>query len=622
MSAIDPTPERREDLERRIADARRIADDLSAAMGCAASPLDEALFADGADTADGPDATDTAPPAPPSIPPAGGASAPRTTVKRGRAAPAAAEPDTDTDDTDGTDGDPRPMIILRPELADVADECVAALAGCPDLYQQHPRGLVRVLTAPAPKGDKRAPAEGMPVLEAVDPVLVRGYLSRVARFGSYVDTKRGPKVAVATVPLSTAQHVVAMRSYPAESIRVLRGLTTAPVLRPDGSVVTAPGYDRRTGLLLLWIGEPVEVPDAPTREDARAAYMVLCKPFRDFRFRDTDERRQGIARAGLVAAVLTPLARHAIAGPVPGFMCEADDPGAGKSLAMQVCGAIVLGRPPGARQYTGDDDEMSKRIASVGLSGAPLWMLDNVREHIAGGALESALTAYPTIAARMLGTNSDVEIPWNAVTFMTANGASYSRDMVDRMVHIGLRKRTADETPAGELPPVLSLVLAERRELLAAALTILRAHAVAGRPQGATLPRFEAWSRVVSSAVCWASGGDDPALARPPASANRDALVARAAVLAIATAYRGNPVTCAAMRADCADPRDPALVELRQALADLAGVADLARASGVSLGRKLAALIGRAMSTTDGTTVTLVDAGESGGVRRFRTVSA
>ena len=73
----------------------------------------------------------------------------------------------------------------------------------------------------------------------------------------------------------------------------LRAVISAPTLRGDGSVISEPGFDARTGLLLvtdrLWRG----IPDKPTRRDAAAAIDVLVKPISEFPYvADSDPRRR------------------------------------------------------------------------------------------------------------------------------------------------------------------------------------------------------------------------------------------------------------------------------------------------------------------------------------------
>ena len=65
--------------------------------------------------------------------------------------------------------------------------------------------------------------------------------------------------------------------------RTMKGIITAPTLRPDGSVIREPGYDGATKLLLRGEGFVV-VPDNPSLQQLRTAYCKLWQPFREFPF--------------------------------------------------------------------------------------------------------------------------------------------------------------------------------------------------------------------------------------------------------------------------------------------------------------------------------------------------
>lgn len=68
-------------------------------------------------------------------------------------------------------------------------------------------------------------------------------------------------------------------------------------------------------------------------------------------------------------------------------------------------------------------------------------------------------------------------------------------------------------------PSLLAYVRAQRQRLVVAALTVLRAFFVAGRPAhgGTRMGSFEAWDDLIRSAVIWAGLGD-PASAEDPES--------------------------------------------------------------------------------------------------------
>lgn len=543
---------------------------------------------------------------------------------------AAPAPVTKQDSDARSEGNSLPTIRTGPDLWRVTNEAVAALGRHPEVYQRHGIGLARIIEAVEPPDAtesqrQRLPPAGSMVIEALQSATVAEWLAHKARWVGK-DTHGNPCQVQPQKPVVAA--VVARRVYPAKTVRPLMGVIEAPSLRPDGEVITAPGYDTATGLFLRWHGAPVDVPKTPTHDQAKQAFRNLADLFADFTFQGDDTARQ-VMLSACVAAILTPLARAAIAGPTPAFMWAADAKLAGKSLMASTCGAIVLGRAPSSRQYTADDDEMSKRIAAVAMNGLPIWMLDNVKTRIDGGMLELALTAHDTIAARILGHTEDREMPWRSTVYLTGNGATYSDDMSRRLLHIALLSRARVEgavTASSDVrefkhPDLVRHVLANRPALLRDALIILRGHCVAERPSSKrALPSFEAWSRVVAHAVWWASG-IDPQRARPPESAAGDTDAALRVVLGWESLFQTTRHTLATMRAQLTGPARgvPGADDLIAALTDLADVADLARVSPGSLGRRFEQhVVGRAFPSPDGGTVTIIADGLSHGSKRYR----
>ena len=65
----------------------------------------------------------------------------------------------------------------------------------------------------------------------------------------------------------------------------LKGITTAPLLYPDGTIYSAEGYDQQSG---LWCASvpAVSVPDQVSEEQARAALHLIRSTFRTFPFAD------------------------------------------------------------------------------------------------------------------------------------------------------------------------------------------------------------------------------------------------------------------------------------------------------------------------------------------------
>jgi putative DNA primase/helicase len=346
----------------------------------------------------------------------------------------------------------------------------------------------------------------------------------------------------------------------------LEGVIEAPALRLDGSILNEPGYDTASGLLYLPSIEFPPVPESPTKGDAIAAAQSLLDPLGDFPFvGDSD-------RAAAIAAALTLVGRNAIAGPVPCFAVRAPTPGTGKTLLVDVAAIIATGRVASRMTVPRDDDEGRKRILSIGIEGAPIVLLDNVEGALGSPSLAAALTGTE-FADRLLGVSKIVRVPIRTVWFATGNGLTFKGDLGRRVVPIDLDPKV--EHPEDRLgfryPDLLPHVRSERPRLLVAALTILRAFDLAGRP-GHGKPKvgtFEEWDDLVRGAVMWL-GLNDPVAGRERVREEGDADLdlIRAVYVAWHAAFEDVAKTVAEAIAAAAS-EDELKRELRSALAAL-----------------------------------------------------
>ena len=289
---------------------------------------------------------------------------------------------------------------------------------------------------------------------------------------------------------------------------VLTGIVECPTLRRDGSLLTASGYDPESGLYVDYHGDPICVPDAPTQADALAALAVLKEPFTEFPFAEGDVDL-AVALSGLLTAVVRRSLRTA-----PLFAFDAPVMGAGKGLIVNTIATVATGRAAPAISQGKDEAEDEKRLGALLLQGVPLLNIDNIERDLQGDLLCSALTET-TIAIRILGKSEVPNMPSNVAMFATGNNLRARGDMVRRMLVCRI-------DPACERPDARSFkrnlnewVPANRARLLSAALTLLRAYIVAGKPKQDIRPygSFEEWSGLVRSSLVWL-GMPDPNLTR------------------------------------------------------------------------------------------------------------
>jgi hypothetical protein len=342
-------------------------------------------------------------------------------------------------------------------------------------------------------------ADGIRIAKMAKPV-VRNVLTRAAQFRT-VDGRNGKEKEVGP-PKDLVDYVYTCRRW--ENVEGLDGVVDYPVLRPDGSILSQEGYDRATRLYVGASG-PVELPDdEPTQDDARQAAEALCDLVADFPFEDP------VHCAAWVAGVLTIFARPAINGPVPMVLVDANRRGSGKTKLADAAALLATGRPAPMRIWPSNDEERAKSLLGIALAGSRLVVYDNVSGTFGRSALEMAITTGE-IHQRILKESRDVKAILRPAWWATGNNVEPTPDMSTRCLHVRLRTplERPEERKGFRFDPFEGHVLERRPALVRAALTILRAHVVAGRPRFEGGGRFGAWDRVVRDAVMFA-GLPDP----------------------------------------------------------------------------------------------------------------
>jgi len=357
---------------------------------------------------------------------------------------------------------------------------------------------------------------------------VSDFLSRNVEFVVWEPIKPGkgdaggePTFEAKTIPVPRwlPERLVGMQTW--RFLRQLAGIAHGPFLRPDGTIGgRTPGYDDASEMLVIGDADWPEIPDAPTDAEVRQAVNTLLNVVREFPF---------VGPAGKsvwLSAVLSAIARPAIAGPVPLHVVDASTRGSGKSKLAKVASLIAEGVEPAMESLTTDDREMDKRLLAVLAEGSRVVVFDNVTGPVGGASLDRFLTST-VYGGRLLGTNTTLKLVNLTVPLVTTNNASVTADTARRC--IALRLTPDDDLPEErtfEVPDLEDHVRARRRELLTAGLVILRSHAAKGFPIHAeafnqaddgtvtTVPvrpkgSFEAWSRVVRHAIIGA-GLPDP----------------------------------------------------------------------------------------------------------------
>ena len=278
-------------------------------------------------------------------------------------------------------------------------------------------------------------------------------------------------------------------------------------------MLDVPGYDAKTGLYF----DPgratfPKVKDRPTKADALAALEVLKRPLADFPFADEDGV-EGLSRSVALAGMLTSVCRRVL--PIaPAFGVDAHLAESGKTELAQVTAIMMTGRRTAVRPLPHDEYQRSAALAAALEAGDPMILYDNVVDPVEGAALCAVITDEVFKCRRLGGNGAQDQViaPTNSVVYFTGNKLKIAGDMADsRVLLTNLRPDRPLSQRSFAHWPLVDYVKSIRTELVAAALTILRAHAIADDKVPGPYFRFAEWRRIVADALVWL-GEPDPVL--------------------------------------------------------------------------------------------------------------
>jgi hypothetical protein len=333
---------------------------------------------------------------------------------------------------------------------------------------------------------------------------VAGILYLLSKHARWVRHDGKDGLVTTSPPPVVAQILRDRRTHP--SVRELDAVTGTPVLLADGTILQARGYSEAARLYL----EPtvqVDVPEFPARDDARRAVALLADVVSDFRFASSADL------SSWLAAVLSPLVKSATGNaPAPLVCVSASSPGAGKTLATEVASLIVTGRSAEVRPYAPRGEESwLKALTAFVRSGAQMNVFDNVNGPFGDPALDRLLTCS-SWSDRVLGASEAPPVPVVGTWLATGNNIEPVGDTVRRVLlcRLDVREDRPQERTGFRRPLLAEYALEHRAGLLGAALTVLRAYHVAGRPDVGLAPwgSFGAWSALVRGALVWAGCAD------------------------------------------------------------------------------------------------------------------
>lgn len=382
------------------------------------------------------------------------------------------------------------VVRSRPELditneADAVDGLLDIMAGgqLPDLYKRS--------TGPCWVHEDD---QGNPLIKQMATDNLRAYLAEhVTTFQVVTDPlTMAPKEVRDLVMPKTCSTVLGRRDWP---LMPLRGIVTAPVVRPDGSLIQAPGYDKPTGLY-MHPRVPLRRLASTVTDDSleRAKDIVLNQMLADFPFVDESDR------AHYLGALLTPVLRPYFYGPTPMFIITATAPGSGKSLLKDIF-KYAYGISETA--WPENDTELRKSITTqLYTTGQPVVVLDNLPNgYVVKSPVLSSLLTTEHWGDRVLGSTASVTMPNDRLWVITGNGLRTGGDNGRRAIWVRLDPDCPDPDQrdgykVGDLRPWLR---SNASTVVAALVTMVRSWLAAGaKPVRVRKGDYSEWASMMA----------------------------------------------------------------------------------------------------------------------------
>ncbi len=281
----------------------------------------------------------------------------------------------------------------------------------------------------------------------------------------------------------------------------LAGLAEFPVVRPDGSIMTAQGYDKQTGLYCVF---PDTLCDDFISEPGKAGAQQALQYLKTIVLQGFEFKSDGdIAMA--ITCLLTMLQKPFV-DMSPAYLAVASVQQSGKTTLLSLLFECVHGRPLACESLPESEEETDKRLTSILREGHSATLFDNIKDGsiIENNTLSRYLTA-PQFEGRILGKSEMVNLPTDCLLMMTGNNVRPGTDLISRVWPMQLESSTENPMDRSFARKHISEWCEQHRGgVLAAASCILQAYRLSGEVVTVqTDSRFKTLDEMVRAPLEW-----------------------------------------------------------------------------------------------------------------------
>ncbi|WP_419952518.1 hypothetical protein [Methylobacterium sp.] len=402
------------------------------------------------------------------------------------------------DPQDPDEDDPRPIVrVIAGKVPEATDrmERILLRAGAEIFSRAGSLSRPVIDSVPAAKGRMTTVARMCPLTT----VSLADMAARIMQFRKF--DQRSEDWVNTNPPIELTATLLAREGQ--WHVPGVAGVITTPMLRPDGSLLSAAGYDPATRLFLALdpgFSMP-EVPEHPTRDDAEHALADIEQLLIGFPF--VDEVDRSVALAGILTAAV-----RGVIPTAPLCAIRAHSPGTGKSFLVDLASTIATGRRCPVIAAGKTEEETEKRLGALLRDAVPVVSIDNVNGEL-GGDMLCQMTERPLVRVRILGKSEAPELECRSAVFATGNNLTLVGDMTRRAILCTLdAKVERPELRDFAFDPVAK-VMEDRGRYVAAIITIVRAYRSCGSPKVCgPIGSYEEWSETVRAPLIWLGHAD------------------------------------------------------------------------------------------------------------------
>lgn len=439
--------------------------------------------------------------------------------------------------------------IIPSKLAEVCDAMETVLGTDPTTYQQPGGDIVRVVTD-SETGHTR--------MQVQNEAALTRQLSEASHFERY--DKRSQQWEPDDVPKRHVEIVLGTNAH--KSLKTVRDLARQPHFRSNRTLCDVPHYDSASQIYGAFQPGEFSVPSKPTRQDAEAALDKLKHLISGFRF--VAERDRVVALAGMLTGAIRSSLPTA-----PLFHTRATQAGSGKTTLAKLQAAFCSPDVPQTATYSTDPIEAAKQILALLASGPSVINYDNLTADMKDHPVMCSMLTEERIQGRILGFTKTVTCSTRVLVLSSGNNVAPGGDLTRRSLVCDINPKTEHAFQIHYDFDPMEVMRKNRGEYVCAALTVIRAHHVAGKPHTACQPfgSFQEWSNMVRQPLLWLGLPDPTECVTEAAEADPEL----SQLTELVHAWRECFGTVPALASTACDVAERGQFTLKEVLADVCG---------------------------------------------------